>query len=143
MKRLPVIFDNFSYYNMLLVFPALVRCDIITDMAVTLAQFRTALGSKAAGVSDAELQKRLDYMYRFADSFYDWWHERKGEEFVTFAGGGGNKYLRDHYDDIDRSVEKIKATEPNTYLLGTWDREKAEEMRQMQKEQYEKRGDQN
>ncbi len=111
-------------------------------MAVTLAQFRASLGTHADGVSDTELQKRLDYMYRFADSFYDWWHERKGEEFVTFACGGGSRYLRDHYDDIDRSVEKIKATEPRTYLVGTWDREKVEEMRQIEKEQYEKRGEQ-
>lgn len=116
---------------------------LFTHMVVTLAQFRTALGSKAAGVSDADLQKRLDYMYRFADSFYDWWHERKGEEFVTFSCGGGSGYLRDYYDDIDRSVEKMKATEPNTYLLGTWDRTKAQEMRQIAKEQYEKREQQN
>ena len=128
---------------MRLVFPAVGWCDIITDMAVSLQQFRTALGSKAAGVSDAELQKRLNYMYRFADSFYDWWHERKGEEFVTFAGGGSNKYLRDHYDDIDRSVEKIKTTEPNTYLVETWDRAKAQGMGKVAKEQYEKREQQN
>ena len=107
-------------------------------MAVTLAQFRTSLGSHADGLSDVELQKRLDYMYRFADSFYDWWHERKGGDSECITGS----YVRDMDDDTDRSVERIKATEPNTYLLTTWDRQKTEEMRQIAKEQYEKRGDQ-
>lgn len=101
-------------------------------MSVSLSQFRAALGSHAEGLSDADLQKRLDYMYRFADSFYDWWYERKGGASECITGA----YVSDVYDDTERSIEKIKATEPHVYLL-TPEREVREGLKQIAKEQYE------
>lgn len=102
-------------------------------MSVSLSQFRASLGAHAKGLSDAELQERLDYMYRFADSFYDWWHERKDGAFSDAYTGG---YVSDLHDDTERSIEKIKATQPHVYLL-TPEREVREGLRQIAKEQYE------
>ncbi len=83
------------------------------NMSVTLAQFRTSLGNKAKGISDAELQKRLDYMHRFADAFYVWWDERKGGgvEAITHA------YTADVDTDTVRDIERIKATKKDVHLL--------------------------
>jgi len=102
-------------------------------MSVSLTQFRAALGSHAKGLSDADLQKRLDYMYRFADSFYDWWSERKGGAMMY---GDTGAYVSDINDDTDRSIEKLQATQPNLYLL-TPEREFVVEMRKYAKEQHE------
>jgi hypothetical protein len=83
------------------------------DMSVTLAQFRSSLGAQARGVSDAELQKKLDYMYRLADAFYGWWDERKGGgvEAITLA------YASDTQADSVRDIERIKATRKSVHLL--------------------------
>ncbi len=61
-------------------------------MPITLEQYREAPGESARGLPDGELRKRLDYTYRFAEAYYDWWKERKGT--ATDVIGGGYVYDR-------------------------------------------------
>ena len=56
-------------------------------MSVTLAQFRASLGKLAHGLTDEEVQSRLDFAYRFSEGMYEWFSERKGGgvEAITLA----------------------------------------------------------
>lgn len=93
---------------------------------VTLAQFRTSLGKQAEGLSDEEVQKRLDYAYRFSESFYDWFNERKGTGVEAISGA----YASDARADAVRSIERIKATRKDVYLLPQTDPELIEVAKQ-------------
>ncbi|MFZ2886368.1 MAG: hypothetical protein WA021_00945 [Minisyncoccia bacterium] len=58
-------------------------------MPVSLEEYRQSLVNVkcAEGLSDVELQRGLDYTYRFANAYYDWWHDRKGSAIDIFGGG--------------------------------------------------------
>jgi hypothetical protein len=55
-------------------------------MPVALSDFRHALGERAVGLSDDELQSKLDYMDRLADVAYAWWEKRRGTAIDTATG---------------------------------------------------------
>ena len=82
-------------------------------MPITLKQFRESLGKLAHGLSDEEVQKRLDFTYRFSEGFYEWFSERKGTGIEAFTG----MYIDDMRADIVRDVERIRATQKDVYLL--------------------------
>ena len=82
-------------------------------MPITLKQFRAVLGKLADGLSDEEVQKRLDFTYRFSEGFYEWFSERKGTGIEAITG----MYIGDMRADIMRDVERIKATQKDVYLL--------------------------
>lgn len=65
---------------------------------VTLEQYKKALGKKADGLFEAELQQRLDHTARMAEAFYEWWHKRK--DYGCEALGG--KYSIDVVADLER-----------------------------------------
>ncbi|MFZ2886718.1 MAG: hypothetical protein WA021_02750 [Minisyncoccia bacterium] len=69
-------------------------------MPVSLKEFRTALGTHAEGISDDELQQRLDYMDHAADVMYAWWQERKEEPRHATTGI--------HAPDMQRVLEGIR-----------------------------------
>lgn len=69
-------------------------------MPVSLKQFRTSLGKHAAGVSDEELQGKLNYMDHAADVMYAWWEERKEEPRHTTTDI--------HAPDMERVLEGIR-----------------------------------
>ena len=73
MKRLAVIFNLFSHHNTRSLFQAMWGCDIIMCMAVTVTEFRALLGSQANGLTDAEVERTLDWAYRFSDAAIEWW----------------------------------------------------------------------
>ena len=75
---------------------------------VTLNEYRKAIGSRADGLSDAELQKRLDYAERFADAFYEYWHKRKDYNFCRLTG----KCLLDMATDSERYEREMAAGRP-------------------------------
>lgn len=72
---------------------------------VTLDEYRKALGTRAEGLSDAELQKRLDYAERFADAFYEYWHKRKDYGCEPLTG----KYTLDIAADAERYEGEVAA----------------------------------
>ncbi len=88
-------------------------------MAITLAQFRTSLGKSAESLSDEEVQKRLDFAYRFSESFYEWFSKRRGTGIEAISGA----YISDVRADALRSIERIRATRKNVYLLPQTDPE--------------------
>ncbi len=88
-------------------------------MPITLAQFRASLGKLAEGLSDEEVQKRLDSAYRFSEGFYDWFSERKGTGVEAITGA----YASDVNTDAGRNEERIKATQKGVYLLPQADTE--------------------
>ncbi len=98
-------------------------------MPITLKQFRAALGKLADGLSDEEVQKRLDFTYRFSEGFYDWFSERKGTGIEAFTGA----YMSDVRDDILRDVERIKATKRDVYLLPQVDMDLIKEAKKYEK----------
>ena len=98
-------------------------------MPITLKQFRVALGKLADGLSDEEVQKRLDFTYRFSEGFYEWFTERKGTGMEAFTGA----YMSDVRDDVVRDVERIKTTQKDVYLLPQMDPELIKEAKKYEK----------
>lgn len=98
-------------------------------MSVTLKQFRTALGKLANGLSDQEVQKRLDFVYQFSEGFYEWFSERKGTGIEAFTGA----YMSDVRTNIMRGVERMKATKKDVYLLPQTDPELIKEAKKYEK----------
>lgn len=82
-------------------------------MAITLAQFKASLGKLADGLSDEEIQKRLDFTYRLSEGFYEWFSERKGTgvEAITLA------YAGDAMADSNTQRERIEAMQKGVHLL--------------------------
>lgn len=75
---------------------------------VTLNEYRKALGTRADGLSDAELQKRLDYAERFADMFYEYWHKRKDYSFCPLT----SRCSLDMATDAERYGREVAAGRP-------------------------------
>ena len=98
-------------------------------MAITLAQFRASLGKLANGLSDEEIQKRLNFTYRFSEGFYEWFSERKGTGVEAITGA----YTLDMRSDAIRDVERIKATKKSMYLLPQTDADLLEEAKKYEK----------
>lgn len=82
-------------------------------MAVTLAQFKASLGKLADGLSDEQIQERLDFTYRFSEGFYDWFSERKGTGVEAITGA----YTSDVKADSERDAVRIKAMRKVVHLL--------------------------
>lgn len=74
---------------------------------VSLEKYRQALGRLADGLTDAELQERLDYTYRFMEGLYGWWNDRKDYGYSTMG-----KYSIDTVTDLDRQERDHKMGKP-------------------------------
>ena len=98
-------------------------------MAITLAQFKASLGKLADGLSDEEIQKRLDFTYRFSEGFYEWFSERKGTGVEAITGA----YISDVRADAIRDVERIKATRKGVHLLPQTEADLLKEAKQHEK----------
>ncbi|MEK7606274.1 MAG: hypothetical protein AAB458_01620 [Patescibacteria group bacterium] len=92
-------------------------------MAITLAQFKASLGKLADGLSDEEIQKRLDFTYRFAEGFYEWFSVRKGTGVEAITGA----YVNDAMADSERDAVRIKAMRKAVHLLPEADAELKQE----------------
>jgi hypothetical protein len=44
---------------------------------ISIPEFRKLLGGMAESLSDAEIQKLMDWEDRLADVFFDWWLRRR------------------------------------------------------------------
>lgn len=88
-------------------------------MAITLTQFRASLGKLAEGLSDEEVQKKLDFAYQFSEGLYDWFKERKGTGIEGITGA----YIGDMRADMVRDIERIRETKTGVHLLPQADAE--------------------
>lgn len=122
-------FEPAAVYFLHTLFFVVVRI-LLLYMPITIAQFRASLGKLAEGLSDAEVQTRLDFAYRFADGFYDWFSERKGTGTEAITG----MYASDAASDALRDEERMKATIKDLYLLPQANQELMEGMIQLAKE---------
>ena len=82
-------------------------------MPITLNQFREALGKLADGLSDKEIQNKLDFAYRFSESFCQWFSERKGTSVEPITSA----YMADIMADIKYWTERTKFLIKDLYLL--------------------------
>ena len=82
-------------------------------MAVTLEQFRSALGNEADGLTDAEIELRLEYTKKFAECFYDWFSKRKGGGVEAIS----LRYMIDAQQDSERRRDWLVSTLKGVHLL--------------------------
>ncbi|OHA22109.1 MAG: hypothetical protein A3H57_04815 [Candidatus Taylorbacteria bacterium RIFCSPLOWO2_02_FULL_43_11] len=98
-------------------------------MAITLTQFRASLGKLADGLSDEQIQERLDFTYRFSEGFYEWFSERKGTGVEAITGA----YTSDVRADTARDFERVRAMKKGIHLLPQTDEELVKEAKKHEK----------
>jgi hypothetical protein len=98
-------------------------------MAVTLAQFKASLGKLADGLSDEQIQERLDFTYRFSEGFYDWFSERKGTGVEAITGA----YVTDVRADSEHDLQRVRAMKKEVHLLPQTDAELMQEAKKHEK----------
>jgi hypothetical protein len=96
---------------------------------ITLAQFKASLGKLADDLSDEEIQKRLDFTYRFSEGFYEWFSERKGTGVEAITGA----YMSDSRTDSERDLQRTRATRKEVHLLPQTDAELMKEAKKHEK----------